>query len=190
MLKKLEFCNFKPWEKLDLDFGRVTGLFGTNSSGKSSIIQFLLMLKQTKNATDRGLVLDLGGPDQFINLGTFQDMVHHHNIEKVMRWNLSWRREDELRIPNSEGKQKDALFSGYDISSSCQVVQNRGAMKARNLSYKFDGTACSLSRSGPSRSEFELTPRARPKGSALTARRPQAPKQRRSTALGRSTGRR
>lgn len=63
MLNKLHLSNFKAWQQLDIQFGRVTALFGTNSSGKSSLIQFLLLLKQTKNATDRGLVLDLGGPE-------------------------------------------------------------------------------------------------------------------------------
>ena len=49
----------RAWREADL---RVTGFFGTNSAGKSSLLQFLLLLKQTRNATDRGLVLDFGGP--------------------------------------------------------------------------------------------------------------------------------
>jgi recombinational DNA repair ATPase RecF len=55
MLRRLVFTNFKTWEKVEIEFGQVTGLFGTNSSGKTSLIQFLLMLKQTKEATDRAL---------------------------------------------------------------------------------------------------------------------------------------
>lgn len=50
MLKRLNLENFKVWRQLRLPLGRVTGLFGGNSTGKSSILQFLLMLKQTKNA--------------------------------------------------------------------------------------------------------------------------------------------
>ena len=38
-------------------FGSLTGFFGTNSSGKSSILQFLLMLKQTVESSDRSRVL-------------------------------------------------------------------------------------------------------------------------------------
>ena len=44
MLKRLTFTNFKSWPRVDLPCGRITGLFGTNSSGKTSILQFLLML--------------------------------------------------------------------------------------------------------------------------------------------------
>ena len=44
MLTHLHVENFKAWKTLDVKLGRVTGLFGTNSSGKSSLLQFLLML--------------------------------------------------------------------------------------------------------------------------------------------------
>ena len=53
MLNRLQLGNFKAWREADLRLGRVTALFGTNSAGKSSLLQFLLLLKQTRNATDR-----------------------------------------------------------------------------------------------------------------------------------------
>ena len=67
MLKNLTIENFKPWEKADLIFGSITGLFGTNSSGKTSLIQFLLMLKQTKDNTDRALDIDFGGENSLVH---------------------------------------------------------------------------------------------------------------------------
>ncbi len=71
MLNRLKLENFKAWREVDLKLGKVTGLFGTNSSGKSSLLQLLLLLKQTRNATDRGLVLDLGGPGETVNPACF-----------------------------------------------------------------------------------------------------------------------
>lgn len=53
MLKVLHVENFKAWRELSMEFGKVTALFGENSAGKSNLMQFLLMLKQTKNAADR-----------------------------------------------------------------------------------------------------------------------------------------
>ncbi len=77
MLNQLCLRNFKAWRNLDVEFGRVTALFGRNSSGKSSILHFLLLLKQTKNASDRSLVLDFGGgPSEFVHLGSFETTVH------------------------------------------------------------------------------------------------------------------
>ena len=72
MLNNLRIENFKAWREADLTLGKVTGFFGPNSAGKSSLLQFLLLLKQTRNATDRGLVLDFGGPGHMVNLGTFK----------------------------------------------------------------------------------------------------------------------
>ena len=92
MLNRLRLENFKAWREVDLRLGKVTGLFGTNSSGKSSLLQLLLLLKQTSNATDRGLVLDLGGPADIVNLGTFKDAIHLHDESQRMRWLLRPRR--------------------------------------------------------------------------------------------------
>lgn len=69
MLTELQLSNFKSWRELDIKLGRVTGLFGTNSSGKSSILQFLLMFKQTAESSDKWVVLDLGGQNQLVNFG-------------------------------------------------------------------------------------------------------------------------
>jgi AAA15 family ATPase/GTPase len=52
MIAELHVENFKTWKRLDIDFAPITALFGANSSGKSSVTQFLLLLKQTKEATD------------------------------------------------------------------------------------------------------------------------------------------
>ena len=38
MLNRLKIENFKAWRHADLQFGKVTGLFGTNSAGKSSLL--------------------------------------------------------------------------------------------------------------------------------------------------------
>jgi predicted ATPase len=47
--------NFKAWKDTgELVLKPVTMLFGTNSSGKSSLIQGLLLLKQTVQSPDSG----------------------------------------------------------------------------------------------------------------------------------------
>ena len=86
MIRHVNLKNFKAWRELDIEFGpRITGLFGTNSSGKSSLIQFLLMLKETKNNPDRNIVLDFGKSGGVINLGGFGDVIHRNDKNK--NWN-------------------------------------------------------------------------------------------------------
>jgi hypothetical protein len=97
MLEQVRIENFKSWKTLDIKLGRVTGLFGANSSGKSSLLQFLLLLKQTRNATDRGLVLDFGGPGQLVNLGSYRDVVHGHDVDAKLKWEIKWSLFDRLQ---------------------------------------------------------------------------------------------
>ena len=47
MLRKIGLQNFKCWKELDIDLAPITLFFGANSSGKTAILQSLLMLKQT-----------------------------------------------------------------------------------------------------------------------------------------------
>ena len=99
MLTRVKLENFKAWREADLTFGKVTGLFGANSAGKSSLFHLLLLLKQTKNATDRNVVLDFGGRTELVNLGTFADVVHRNDEAKVIRWLLEWKLPKTLADP-------------------------------------------------------------------------------------------
>jgi predicted ATPase len=79
MLTKLELSNFKAWSAPEPILLRpVTMLLGTNSSGKSSLIQSLLLLKQTVQSPDRTIHLNLGGDEvnDLFNFGDFDDVIH------------------------------------------------------------------------------------------------------------------
>ena len=156
MLRKLTLNNFKAWRSLDMEFGKVTGLFGTNSSGKSSILQFLLMLKQTKDATDRRLVLDMGSPDGLVNLGSFRDVVHRHDAGETLSWELDWSLPDPIRIENPMGDGMDFLFEGDKIRAKCEVGLRKGIPWASKLEYVFDDTAFSLTSDPSKPTEFNL----------------------------------
>ena len=114
MLNRLKLANFKAWREADLTFGKVTGLFGTNSAGKSSLLHLLLMLKQTRNATDRSIVLDFGGPAGMVNLGTFEDVVHQHDKTKAIGWQVDWTPPRALTIEDLRGgpEKKDGARRG------------------------------------------------------------------------------
>src|SRR4051812_1088398 len=110
MFNRLKFSNFKAWAKADLEFGKVTGLFGTNSSGKTSLIQFILLLKQTKDAADRGLTLELGGP--LITLGSYRDFIHGHDETARLKWQLSWTEPNEILLVDPSQKRTDIFERG------------------------------------------------------------------------------
>ncbi len=146
MLKSLTIENFKAWRNVDLEFAPVTGFFGTNSSGKSSLIQFLLMLKQTRNATDRRIVLDFGGESGIVNLGTYKDVIHNQDATSFMSWSLEWSLPEPLKIRNPGGAKDDILLKGDSLEAGCRIgVMPRGPLFPYEMVYKVDNTEFRLS---------------------------------------------
>ena len=91
MFRQLSFQNFKSWEDTgEIKLAPITGFFGTNSSGKSAILQFLLMLKQTMESSDRKQILHTGDDKTYVNLGTFYDIAHNHTIPSAITFSLEW----------------------------------------------------------------------------------------------------
>ncbi len=158
MLTHLHAENFKVWKTLDVKLGRVTGLFGTNSSGKSSLLQFLLMLKQTKNATDRGVVLDFGGPEQLVNLGGFKDVVHAHDDKASIVWELDWSLRKATSISDTTKKRTDVLAEDSSLSISSVVhTQTKGSLLVSDyLAYGFGGYSFYTQPKKSGSTEFDL----------------------------------
>lgn len=104
MLRRLRFTNFKSWPEADLECGRITGLFGTNSSGKTSILQFLLMLKQTREATDRTIALALDGP--YAWLGTMSDILFRHDETRGISGHVQFDLERNMEIADPSNRKK------------------------------------------------------------------------------------
>jgi AAA15 family ATPase/GTPase len=91
MLKQLRIQNFKGWKDTGhIRMSPITLFFGANSSGKSSIGQFLMMLKQTVESSDRKSVFYPGGKNSAVQLGSFQEMIFQHNIENKISFEYEW----------------------------------------------------------------------------------------------------
>lgn len=156
MLNRLKIENFKAWRYADLQFGKVTGLFGTNSAGKSSLLQLLLLLKQTANATDRSLVLDLGGPADVVSLGTFKDVIHQHDEQKQMSWLLDWTLPDKLAIPDPMHPRGKRWLESDRLETRCEVGLKQTRLWARELAYRFNGVEFRLHPKSGSDTKFDL----------------------------------
>lgn len=79
MFTQLRLTNFKAWRATGpIALKPVTMLLGTNSSGKSTLIQSLLLLKQTVQSPDRTVHLNLGGDEvnDLFNFGGFEDVLY------------------------------------------------------------------------------------------------------------------
>ncbi len=121
MLKSLEFENFKSWGgRHRLDFGRITGLFGANSSGKSSIINLLLLLKQTAESSHPTRAINFGGESHdYVDLGSFLDVVTGHDISKSISYSLDW---DTEIIENVESVSNSSTITAIPEDRGESVV--------------------------------------------------------------------
>ena len=173
MIENLRIQNFKSWRDTgDMPFSKITGFFGPNSSGKTSILQLLLMLKQTVESSDRTQVLNFGDDSTPVNLGTFRDVVHHGASRSAsngtlssssMDWSIVWRLPKPLTVNNTESNG-GTLFSPSNLMFQASVFENRDKELARLVSQSFrysfkdkgQNFAFGMERKNNSRNEYDL----------------------------------
>ena len=84
MITKLRLLNFKPFrDSGDLDFRPLTVLAGPNSGGKTSILQSLLLLKQSAGRHWENGELNLDG--RFLTFA-IRDEAVAEGCEKAIGW--------------------------------------------------------------------------------------------------------
>ena len=88
MIRTLRLQNFKCFEDQTLSFGRLTLLAGLNGTGKSSVLQALLLLRQSYQ---QGLLLQTGLSlnGDWVRLGTASDALFEGAQEETSALILS-----------------------------------------------------------------------------------------------------
>lgn len=119
MLKQLRIQNFKGWKDTGtIRLAPISLFFGANSSGKSSIGQFLMMLKQTVESPDRKAVFYPGGKNSAVQLGSYQEMVFHRDPENKIAFDYRWSLAEDLKFKDPLSGQ---IFSGDELDFSAEV---------------------------------------------------------------------
>lgn len=136
MLKKLQIQGFKGWKDTgNIELAPITVLFGGNSSGKSSIGQFLVMLKQTIQQSDRKTVLYLDGEKSSVNLGTPIDIFHNHDLKSNIQFAYTWDLPEKYAI-NSEAKKK-FVYNKIDFMGAISVENSETQLlQVNSFSYQ------------------------------------------------------
>ena len=90
MIKLLSLQNFKPFECQNLEFRPFTLLSGLNSSGKSSVLQALLLLRQSYQQdllANTGLALN----GDLVGIGMAQDALFEGAKEDYISFEIVWK---------------------------------------------------------------------------------------------------
>lgn len=115
MFTHIRMKNFKSWEDSgEVKLAPLTGFFGTNSSGKSSLLQMLLLLKQTIGTEE---ILFFGDENSLVNLGNFQELIHGHNKEATLELEFGCKLQNPLTITPLQ--ESDRYGHSYDHRPLC-----------------------------------------------------------------------
>lgn len=115
MIKSIQIRNFKS---LSVESGKIqikpiTILIGPNSSGKSSYLQMLLMLKQTVESRDSFSPLITNS--NYVNLGSYPDFVYNHKVSNPIEIKFEINLKDSPRY-YLRTKTKEAYSYGAEDS--------------------------------------------------------------------------
>lgn len=135
MLTKLHLKNFKAWKDTgSIRLAPLTVIFGANSAGKSSLGHLLLALKQTAQSTDRKRALHLGDASTLIDLGTFGDCMHGHDLANSLDFGLGWTLPKRLEV--RDPSQPSLRYLGDRLTLDVSLVAGKsGQPEVRSLRY-------------------------------------------------------
>jgi predicted ATPase len=166
MLTQLRLKNFKSWSDTgEIRLAPLTCFFGSNSSGKTSILQSLLMLRQTAESADRSSILQFGGPSALVNLGDYSSLIHDHNHENVLDISLKWTTDEEVELSDPfAGTKRGFIASGKLLGFQTQISSRNGQGKGYrqrvdSVQYLLGESSFSLTRKNE-KNEYELAAQA------------------------------
>ena len=117
MLTHIRMKNFKSWKDSgEVKLAPLTGFFGANSSGKSSLLQMLLLLKQTIGSEKS---LFFGDENSLVNLGSFDEVIHRHDrdAQLELEFGCSLREPRLVDIPLEDDPRDKTAVDGFTFNT-------------------------------------------------------------------------
>lgn len=153
MFTRLRLQNFKAWDDTgDVELAPLTILFGANSSGKSSLHQFLLMLRQTVESPDRRRVLNTGDDRTPVDLGNYVSLLRNGNTGAPLAFEFDWRRAQPLTV---DYHRDGTSFHGADMGFRAAISATPDApprVRVDNYEYRLTSSdSCATLRLGSAR---------------------------------------
>ena len=137
MLTSLRLQNFKSWADTGpVRLAPLTVIFGTNSGGKSSLGHLLLALKQTVLSTDRKRALNLGASTTLIDLGTFADCLHNHDLGLTLAFELGWTLQKPLDVRDALMPTKRVTGNTVKLSATIAADAKTGQPQTQGFRYQ------------------------------------------------------
>ena len=160
MLTRMRLQGFKSWRDTgDIGLRPITAFFGANSSGKTSLLQALLLLKQTAESSDRALALNFGDHKTSMHLGGFLDAAHGHKARGTMDIALDWRTHSPMVIADPNDGDRVVVKSDR-LGFQTQVGRKNGTQGTstyvKEMTHQVGDTRFGMRRKSGSKAGYEL----------------------------------
>ena len=159
MLTQLRLENFKSWKDTGcIALKPITGFFGPNSSGKTSLFQSLLLMKQSADTSDRGGILHFGNEKTLVDLGDFESVVHEHDTNLHLKFSLYWNAKRRFVIPPTYGggNVSEGDDFGFEVDSREERTDSGRSTVLEEMVYRVAGGHFRLQRSPSDRVNYEM----------------------------------
>ena len=133
MIKEYQISNFKPFAGAPtIPIRPIPLIFGANSTGKSSIFQSILMLKQTLEAA-QGCNVVLLPKGKLVDLGSYKEFVHGHDLDRSFSFRITFpapksidQYADDIDIMYSDNKNQNVAILEKTIGSETLGLETLG----------------------------------------------------------------
>ena len=131
--------NFKAFgDRIEIPIAPITLIYGPNSAGKSSLIQSLMLLKQSvEGHGDRFSGLIPRG--QYVDLGTFRSLTYGHDRRRTVKFEIGYTGQIQRRV--SSGVR--AAFRRMSLPSEASRAISLEFRPAKSASGRVDGSSLS-----------------------------------------------
>lgn len=126
MLRRITIQNFRAFRsRITVNLRPITVLIGSNSSGKSTLLKFLLMLQQSLGQHDRFLITE----GSRVQLGAFEELRNARSQARYLRF--------EIEMESSRFLQQDLVRIKRVRSSKRRSSKKRGSTPSEPISVQF-----------------------------------------------------
>ena len=134
MITHIRMKNFKSWKDSgEVQLAPLTGFFGTNSSGKSSLLQMLLLLKQTIGTEE---VLFFGDENSLIYLDTFRDVVNIPDLPVELGFSCKLEQPRPIYTTLKDEPPSILMMEGFTFDTTLSEAMRRPIVE--NFRYRIN----------------------------------------------------
>lgn len=116
MIKNVYLKNFKCFNEIEIPLNNLTLLAGSNGSGKSTIIQALLILAQSLNLNNSQRKINFMG--KYIKLGYSNDVFYEYNEEKEFVMSIGLKSDMDVTSMFTAEYQSNEYLLECDVHGS------------------------------------------------------------------------